>query len=126
MGGCPFFSSQADLVDLICAIATHGEAAAESEALQRALARRDELAAEPSAEAPPAAAPAPVDPTVLSLTFDNLQLLDCAQHAALGAPAALARRKRAIHETRRLEQRLNSGKRGRSEGGLARRVSDSN
>ena len=68
----------ADLVDLICAIATHGEAAAESEALQRALARRDELAAEPSAEAPAAAAPAPVDPTVLSLTFDNLQLLDCA------------------------------------------------
>eukprot|EP00964_Phaeocystis_antarctica_P042055 scaffold24082_cov74-Phaeocystis_antarctica.AAC.1 len=55
-----------DLVDLICAIATHAEAAAGSEPLRRALRRRDELVAGPSAQETPAKAPAPPTQTVRS------------------------------------------------------------
>lgn len=110
-----------DLVELICAIAAHSQAANGSATLSLACARRDELAGDdPGAEgvagadakaallprdaSPSASALGAPTPTVLALTFDNLQLLDVARKGYMSQE--------------HLEQSVNAAVRRDSERGL--------
>ena len=133
-----------DLVELICAIAAHSQAANGSAMLARAWARRDELARDPSAEgaaeadaAKGAAAEAAAAaarhasgwlgapaPTMLALTFDNLQLLDVARKGYMSQE----RLEQSVHAAARRDSERGGGGGGggaspRGEGGGSRRPS---